>query len=52
MNLNVSVQDLRLGRYEAPKNILFREFVQRRAILNDPNEEGAPPNSYDPICWN
>jgi hypothetical protein len=42
MNLNVSVQDLRLGRYESQKNILFREFVQRRSILNDPNEEGVP----------
>mmetsp|Transcript_9019 Transcript_9019/g.24994 ORF Transcript_9019/g.24994 Transcript_9019/m.24994 type:complete len:310 (-) Transcript_9019:397-1326(-) len=46
MNLNVTVQDLRLGRYEAQRNILFREFVQRRAIINDPHDEDDTPPEF------
>jgi hypothetical protein len=43
MNLQITIQDLRLGRYESQKNILFHKLVKQRAILNDPNDDKDPP---------
>jgi hypothetical protein len=42
MNLNVSVDDLRLGRYEGAKELIVNRLVKRRAILNDPEKEVLP----------
>ena len=43
MNLNISVEDLKLSHYyETQKQKLCRELVHRRAILNDPNEWKVP----------
>jgi len=43
MNLNVTVEDLRLGLYESQKRFLFRTLVQKRAILNHPGDNIIPP---------
>jgi hypothetical protein len=42
MNLNVSVDDLRLGRYEGTKELIVNRLVKRRAILTDPDKEELP----------
>jgi hypothetical protein len=42
MNLNVSLDDLRLGRYEGAKELIVNRLVKRRAILNDPEKEVLP----------
>ena len=43
MSLNISLEDLRLGRYEAQKRVLVKRFVQKRAILKDPEDGRFPP---------
>lgn len=43
MNLNITVEDLQLGRYEAQKNVLLHRYVEKRAILNRLGQEGHPP---------
>lgn len=44
MNLNITLEDLRLGRYEAQKSVLVKRFVRKRAILEDPEDGGFPPS--------
>lgn len=46
MNLNVTVGDLRLGRYESQKRLLFKKLVQRRAILNHPGGNNEMPPEF------
>ncbi len=43
MSLNVTLEDLRLGRYEAQKRVLLKRFVQQRAIIKDPEGGRFPP---------
>lgn len=44
MNLiNITIEDLRLGRYEAQKSVLLERFVQKRAIIKDPESGRFPP---------
>lgn len=43
MNLNITVEDLQLGRYETQKNVLLRRFAEKRAILSRLGQEGHPP---------
>ena len=42
MNLNVTVEDLRLGHYESQQRLLFKNLVQKRAILNHPGDDIIP----------
>ena len=45
MNLNVSVDDPRQGRYEDTKELVVNRLVRRRAILNDP-DNGVSPSTH------
>jgi len=45
MNLNVSVDDLRHGRYKGTKKCIVNRLVSRRAVLNDP-EKGVTPTAF------
>ena len=38
-----SLEDLRLGRHEAKKRVLLKRFVQKRAIIKDPEGGRFPP---------
>jgi hypothetical protein len=42
MNLNLSLDDLRLDRYEATKELIADRLVKRRAVLTDPDNEELP----------
>ena len=44
MSLNITLEDLRLGRFEKQKNVLLNRFIQKRAILNDPEKGRFPPS--------
>ena len=44
MSLHITLEDLRLGRYEAQKNVLLQRFVQKRAIIKDPESGRLPPS--------
>lgn len=43
MSLNITLEDLHIGRYEAQRKVLLKRFVQKRAILKDPEGGRFPP---------
>ncbi len=44
MNLNITIDDLRRGRYEAQKNQLLQHLVKKRAVIGDPEDGSLPSN--------
>lgn len=44
MNLNISIDDLRRGRYKTQKNQLLLHLVQKRAVIGDPEDGSLPSN--------
>mmetsp|Transcript_33349 Transcript_33349/g.37280 ORF Transcript_33349/g.37280 Transcript_33349/m.37280 type:complete len:316 (-) Transcript_33349:1051-1998(-) len=44
MNLNITIDDLRRGRYESQKNQLLHNLVQKRAVMGDPEGGSLPSN--------
>ena len=47
MNLNITTDDLRRGKYEAQKTQLLNKLVRHRSIVGDP-EDGALPSNV--VC--
>jgi hypothetical protein len=43
MNLNITLEDLKGGQYEAQKKLLLHRLVQKRAIMKDPESGSLPP---------
>mmetsp|Transcript_44668 Transcript_44668/g.50577 ORF Transcript_44668/g.50577 Transcript_44668/m.50577 type:complete len:319 (-) Transcript_44668:2031-2987(-) len=42
MNLNISIDDLRRGKYESQKNQLLHHLVRKRAVIGDPEGGNLP----------